>query len=291
MSTSLHFILKRKLGIVLNLLCGFDHLIANNESQVTQLTPNIVQNPNPYLLYATYSESGRLRSSELLYLKSFQDRGWNILIISNSKLEVEDFVVAIRKNRGRDLGGYRDGLSMLNNLGIRPVTLLLSNSSIIVNPEKIESFMNGIESRIKDMSGSNALSVMTVSHQFSPHIQTYFLLFHNFDKYSDSVTHIFQHLMRNWKFKRTAIFFGEKRLLDYLNNVPLTIDVLHNSYVLSANKSFLKIEEINPSIYFWKEILNSEYSFLKRNIVSKKNHKSIDIEQVKKIIEKWEKIS
>jgi hypothetical protein len=55
--------------------------------------------------------------------------------------------------------------------------------------------------------------------------------------------------------------------------------------------SFFKIEEINPSIYFWEEILNSEYSFLKRNIVSKKNKKSVDTEQVREIIEKWEKIS
>jgi hypothetical protein len=97
--------------------------------------------------------------------------------------------------------------------------------------------------------------------------------------------------MRNWVFKRTAVFFGEKKLLDHLKNVPLIIDVLHNSDVLSANKSFFKIDEINPSIYFWEEILNSEYSFLKRNIVSKKNKKSLDIEQVREIIEKWEKIS
>ena len=67
-----------------------------------------------------------------------QKQGYSLLIVSSAKICDEDFQalqsiawkILLRPNYGYDFGGYRDGFRTLDELGVKPDTILILNDSV-----------------------------------------------------------------------------------------------------------------------------------------------------------------
>ena len=79
-----------------------------------------------------------LANSILVTCEFLHKLGYSVLLVSSTpirkydlqKLQSITWKILLRPNYGYDFGGYRDGFRVLNNLGIKPETVLILNDSI-----------------------------------------------------------------------------------------------------------------------------------------------------------------
>jgi hypothetical protein len=181
-----------------------------------------------------------------------------IVVINTStkflKIDKREFPTLLRPNRGRDLAAFRDVLQLTKNVGLNSTVILL-NSSCFWSAEKL---MNVLSQQIN----RSAINFMTDSYQGTYHIQSYFLTIPF--NYLDMTRDFFNNNIRNWKFKRTAVIMGEKKLHKYLSELSIPINALYPATLLEK-RTGLKKSNTNYSKDCAYELLKMGAPFLKKS--------------------------
>jgi hypothetical protein len=181
-----------------------------------------------------------------------------IVVINTStkflKIDKREFQTLLRPNRGRDLAAFRDVLQLTKNVGLNSTVILL-NSSCFWSAEKL---MNVLSQQIN----RSAINFMTDSYQGTYHMQSYFLTIPF--NYLDMTRDFFRNNIRNWKFKRSAVIMGEKKLHKYLSELSIPINALYPATLLEK-RTGLEKSNTNYSKDCAYELLKMGAPFLKKS--------------------------
>lgn len=258
--------------------------------------PEISREPNSkYLIYVHWSKDLKPFPGELKLLNEFKSKGIEPVIVLNldsnhvstSVMEAWGSVSEIilcRKNRGRDLGGYRCGWESIRHTN--PCEVYYLNNSIVWLPSKTTSFVKSITEKTGELIG------ITDSEIPTRHIQSYGIATKNLgvEKFGVCVSHL-----KNFRTKQAAITFGEVRLLDHymdflkdtsvlypyeellqrsLHHRMTIEDILYNKLptlqrvdtILQASKNGTPL---NPSHFFWLELYETGFCGVKKDLFKK----------------------
>jgi hypothetical protein len=274
------FTAKRRLvyavGSVANLLLKIDHITANSKSMIKSVEGKIVSSQN-LAIFATYSERP-LDEFDLQVLSDLRSSGFGICIVVNVKNEVHTNysnyadVVIKRKNIGLDIAAIRDALRILGSDWNR---IVLLNDSVIW-PKN--NFPNVIAA-VLDFDGINEVLGLVDSYQRSHHIQSFFLSANHY-----TAKELFEAYMsiRNWRFKRSIVTFGEIPIKSNLQRIGVNFQPLisykelESNLILSGASNSDEVEIIdfikrgiplNPSQHLWRMLLHNEFGCVKRSLI------------------------
>lgn len=274
-------------GSFLNWLSFLDH--ATSRKKPVVIVPQIeVQEHSIFVSFAHFSSNQKLDNDDrgtVDQISSLTDH----FVISTNKPELMDFVqeekVAIqRKNRGFDLAMHRDVLIALKKSSIWPQYLILTNNSL--NWEGSNGFREQFQAcvRLSNDSGTNII-FMTDSMQPKYHLQSYFIFANTSGDEAQKMIYRTFSKCRNWRYKRTAVFFGEKQLITRISKSTATsvmFPILTLLTLFLKNNSILpeKIYRIarivNPNQHLVKEMLELGAQFKKKPRTTRKT-KSISL--------------
>ena len=271
-------------GNFLNWLSSIDHI--SSSKQPVMHVPRIqVREHSTFISYAHFSANQQLESSDretINQIASFTDE----FVISTNKPELmgflQDHKVAIQKrNLGFDLAMHRDVIHALNRSKIWPQYLILTNNSLIWDkPDGLkEQFQECV--RFSSSSGANII-FMTDSLQSSYHLQSYFIFVDTSGIEARGIIYKTFSRCRNWRNKRTAVFFGEKRILTRLatsTDIRVMFPIFSLLELFAKNDSVLqeKINQIariiNPNQHLVKEMLELGAHFKKKRRSTRKTER------------------
>ncbi len=265
-------------GSLINSVLWFDHITSRRNELTEGIETFSDNNAKKAAIFATYS-GRKFDDSDISVLSTLQNKGYSVFLISNGiKGDVGVCQSLIskyiwRQNYGFDLGAYRDAFHYLNH-DVEQV--LLINDSVYWPPDRFREMLEILELGVKD----GGIIGITESFQRSKHIQSFCFLVAG----SDSLSSFAQALaiIKNWRFKRTAVTFGELRITKYLN--------AKNQCVLSVHPYVQVVESwrqakfvgpdtdkildllsknvtLNPTQHFWKVIFTAPGGFLKRSLI------------------------
>ena len=199
-------------------------------------------------------------------LKELRDRGFKILLVSNSKLSVEfNFwlvkrvdILIVRDNIGRDFGAYKCGFLYLNSEGyLKKISnLLLLNDSIIFPIIDTKYFWNRFLNIKSDLVG--------VYENFFPkyHLQSFFLLF-NFNLINSEHLLLFWKKYANWNSRRHVIYSGEVKLSQFLKKKGFKLSALVNATIFKNFENIIK-KSIRP-LYIYQPLKKiNRYNFIEK---------------------------
>jgi hypothetical protein len=166
-----------------------------------------------------------------------------------------------RANRGRDIGAQRDFLSVLKSARLQPQSVTFINSSMAWSPKGLRKLITGI-------SKSRSVYFPIVSYQPVVHYQSYFIFIPSC--YLQSVTSVYMDQFRNWRFKRSVVCLGEKKLAKLFDEKAIETATVISE--LDANKLGMNFDfKANPSLKFGEAIYNSgKFPGLKRILLSQR---------------------
>lgn len=130
------------------------------------------------VVFAHYDRRGRVHDYVHYYLLALRRVGYEIVFVTNSPRLEQQAIAALRpicaliirrQNRGYDFGAYKDGLSLIGNLGAFD-ELILANDSVY-GP------FHDLASVLARCDGSASVWGITDSWSKRYHLQSYFLLF------------------------------------------------------------------------------------------------------------------
>jgi hypothetical protein len=242
-----------------------------------------IQEHSTFISYAHFSSSQQLETSDretINQIASLTDQ----FVVSTNKPELMDFLhdekVSIQKrNLGFDLAMHRDVLHALNKSLIWPQYLILTNNSLIWDsPNGFKEQFQECE-RFSNTSGATII-FMTDSLQPSHHLQSYFIFVNTSDNETQELIYSTFTRCRNWRLKRSAVFFGEKRLLTSLGSMPRTSvmypivalwELFTKNRKLLDKHSNLKVEFLNPNQHMVSEMKRMGARFQKKPRLTKRN--------------------
>jgi hypothetical protein len=269
--------LSNKIGKVLSHFLIFDHLLSGQKNLSTNKNMLQVASKN-VLLYATYTNDDMTMSEEKLLI-SLEQYGYTVVVVNNGLFRFEKWNHLNRKNRGFDLAGIRDAMQLFDG---KPNEILILNNSVIYNTEKTLELIKNAK-KWADASNKEIITC-TDSHQTKYHLQSYFFI--GIGKGVDDLLTAYK-TMKNWKFKRSAVFYGEMSILgkiqsqksNHLVLFPYTDLIKVASKKSDLNKSIRKKiernEAINPTQDLWMELIEFGAPFIKKNRLVKINTKNI----------------
>jgi hypothetical protein len=164
----------------------------------------------PTLFYAHFSNSGKLDKNDLALLDAAMVSDWQVCLISNSPLKPEpnDFHSTMwRRNRGRDLAGFRDAIRVHANLSNE---VLFINSSLLWT---VESWNNLLSLFRESREDADVLGVVD-SFQKRWHIQSFAYYFKPSFMQSGQAFDVWRKCY-NWRSKRLVVKYGE---IGFVNN-------------------------------------------------------------------------
>ena len=173
------------------------------------------------VIYGTYSKNGKLRNDEILLIKELSKQNY-VVVVQNgleldSSLHLLNCSFILRKNVGRDFGMLRDVFQFID-IPSSGQNLIWLNSSCVWNGNDLQKLI----SRERSYQSADIIS-MTDSWRGGHHLQSFFYFVH-----SDSVEAFKEFFnfgnVKNWRFKRTVVFFGEKKLSNYLKRAGLNLE-------------------------------------------------------------------
>ena len=259
-------------------LAVFDHLSSGKQNKLfSQIS---MGKQDKIAVLATYPrEDTFLNIVEIAKVLTKHD--FSVVIIDNSEhcVDLSDEDLSIyhlkRKNLGFDLASYRDAVSILPE---QPSELLFMNDSIIWDSIKLDEFIDKIR------LNKNGIYFPIKSRQPYDHFQTYFIYIKGKENLPN-LYHWFQTL-RNWRDKNAAVLFGELKTWKYFSSSANAIlsekdcFELFDSGIINSTEyeSKLKIVKmraskidirLNPSHYYWKEMIMLGFPGIKRDLVEK----------------------
>jgi hypothetical protein len=273
--------LSNKIGKALSYLLIFDHLLSGKKNLSTSNDTLQVARKN-VLIYATYTNENLTTNEEEL-LFSLEKYGYTVVIVNNGLFRFEKWHHLNRKNRGFDLAGIRDAMQLFDG---KPKEIVILNNSVIYNTEKTLELIKNAK-KLADASNKEIVTC-TDSHQTKYHLQSYFFI--GIGKGVDDLLTVYK-TMKNWRFKRSAVFYGEMSILrkiqfqksNHLVLFPYIELIKVASKKKDLNKSIRKKIErnvaINPTQDLWMELIEIGAPFIKKNrlvkIYTKNNNRQL----------------
>lgn len=236
-------------GSFLNTLLYFDHITSSAKSLIYE---DIRIEKKRIAIIATYYPE-RAGYVQQLH-KNIQDAGFQVIRVRNSRSRFVSTSEISRKNAGFDLGIFRDVLRQVY-LDMEPGSryeILYLNDSMRYEQGTIEEIL-----RLSKAKQPNTIYSLLESFQRGWHLQSF--LFY-IDADYESVTKLLSitNRFRNWRYKRTAVHYGERSLPKYLKEAGLLgkalfpIDTLIQ--VQSGAKNSLDHADVNPTYSLIREL-------------------------------------
>jgi hypothetical protein len=269
---------KRSLAVIsLPLLVAVEIFLKNYGSpqkSVLKFNIDLGNEPLRVAVYATYPVGTKTAEIEMM-ISSLKKLGYFVFLVTNSDVFIPFSSHAsahlIRRNRGRDLGAYREVFEFLKGAVIEEI--LLVNDSCYWNEDGLIETVNHARKLDCDVAS------ITISNQRTRHLQTYFLMIK--PSATLAVMQFFELRIKDWKLKRSIVTFGELKLTKWLENRGLRCCALFSESIAIHNLercttitldereaiNIIKVRlHINPSQYFWK-ILWDDFGFVKKTLI------------------------
>jgi hypothetical protein len=275
-------------GSIINWLLWLDHLTSKRNELTEGIQIFTEENLTKVAIFATYS-GRKFDNSDISVMSTLRTRGYSVYVVSNGdKAEIELFDSLIskyiwRKNFGYDLGAYRDSFLHLNH-DVEQV--LIINDSIYWPENRFDEMLEILELGVND----GGIIGITESLQRSRHIQSFCFLV----KGKNSILNFEKALgnIKNWRYKRSAVTFGELKFTKYLASLNQEVKCIY-SYeqilknwrlasfvgpdVAKINHLLSKNVHLNPTQHFWRVLYMAPGGFLKRSLIEKNPAKLMDV--------------
>ncbi|ASY24331.1 putative rhamnan synthesis protein [Candidatus Nanopelagicus abundans] len=255
-----------------------DHFCSDSENQEIYVNAKDgTFNEARIFLYVKYSNDYKFTKMETLLFEKVSFEGLKVYIVVNSDLpkpfEFSRYPSIVRKNLGFDLGAYRD---FTKRLGPNCQRLVIINDSLLWNP-------NSFLEIVRNIGDKDGISFFTNSFQPRKHYQSYFVSISGQEAFLE-----FQNWMkqiRNWRSKFAAVSFGELRngkilskvsviypyedLITTLKKEQLSQDKKESSRTDFVQRQVLAKKSLNPTHFFWRELLEKGFPGIKKDLVSR----------------------
>jgi len=248
--------LRRIGGKILYLFCFLDQISSSQTNLLRKFTPEKkIDYAKKICLFIAYEIQNDLGYLNEMF-KEIESLGFKIVIINNTnyqdiKVNVLNRKIYSRGNLGLDLAAARDGFRTISDL---PEELLVLNDSVFYFPGGIKKILGTAERIDSDVVG------LTESFQKIRHFQSYF--FYSKSKVGIDALVLEYENMKNWRFKRSAVRWGEFNFLHNIKeskiNYSFLLDHLQFHKVTNTrcnNSKFFGCRQ-NPtfeaSTYLWK---------------------------------------
>lgn len=196
-------------------------------------------------IYSYYSERPKGIESNILYaLQCLKNRGYHIIFVSTSGLDQDNVMqlsgacdlIVCRSNICCDIGSVKMALSILNerNIYTNIASLLMMNSSVVVDLKQFEDLLIYCESSPEDFTGQ------TQNTEISLHIQSYFIYFAR-----SCLTEVNQ-FFKDFSLKILSLASSKQKYIIKEGEVALS------QYLLSKGKTFdtyIELSELNTFSY------------------------------------------
>jgi hypothetical protein len=257
-----------------------DHGISGNKNQIFNSFGPLRSKSKRLAIFATYG--GReMDRSDLEVLRVLKERKYFVCLVTNSDskniFEASENVdhQIIRKNVGFDLAAYRDAINLH---GTDWESVFLINDSIYWPVGNFSVAISQLENLVDD----STIVGLTDSYQRSYHLQSFCFLasgMNSINRLSGAINKV-----HNWRYKRSAVAFGELRITSNLIAAGAGVSALFSYDTLSTKWQTLndlhedsqKIRKLlqdgvplNSTQHFWRALLGEPGGFLKRSLVSK----------------------
>ena len=260
--------LRRVGGHLFDTLLTLDNFFSNNNSLIRGPISKIDDKSIAFL--AVY----RLERGEYLERCKAELEKCGFLVITIVNTEITELSLPSKKdlrftriNKGFDLGMYRDALRMVNSPHTRNTELLFLNDSIYYEKSTITQIVH----LLREKKEQGVFSLVE-SNQHTRHLQTYFL-YANLNHINLSKLIKAFEKFKNWRCKRSAVSFGEKKILGFLEEEGLPAAGLWSTVDLQimanlgcqycANLSSVASSTINPSTHLIHKLKSVGLDFRK----------------------------
>jgi hypothetical protein len=291
-----------------------DNLTASKRSQIV-ITKDLekLSADKPILIYVHYSKNGLVSEREIHSLQNVRKAGLQVCLVINSsdgeiKLSNQGFFDAqiIRKNRGWDLGAYRDAFKQLKKHSkVTGAPVFFMNNSVIWFPDMIENYFQSALSQKSDIIAGS------ISSEYRIHIQTF--LFGGLTQSGVENLGSWLGLIKNWRMKRTVVRLGElgtnqlfqkqlqiKGLPDQSVLTESGLRKIHSNYTNLTNSIPYEVFQrllrnrdytmaglpLNPSHNCWLELLEEGFPGIKVDLIKSNPSNLFDYEHaISKLLE------
>ncbi len=255
-----------------------DHITSDSENQEIYVNAKDgTFNEDRIFLYVKYSNDYKFTKLETLLFKTVSFEGFKVYIVVNSDLpnpfEFTRYPSIVRKNLGFDLGAYRD---FTKRVGPNCHHLVMINDSLLWNPGSLLEILGSIQS-------NNGIVFLTNSFQPRKHYQSYFISVSSHEGFLELQN--WMKYIRNWSSKFGAISFGELRngkilsqvsaiypyedLVKTLGKAKLSQNKKESTRIGFIQSQVLAKKFLNPTHFFWKELLEKGFPGIKKDLVSR----------------------
>ena len=249
----------RFVGSFLDLLTIVDHKLADNNNHLIELDKHQLQEEyfngsDTVVIYGTFLNSQNLFDDEEILLDKLATK-FPVIKAANCSGEFLLTGWHTRRNIGRDLSLLKDILGVYR-YSLVGKNLIWLNSSCIWDPDKLIEIIESLNN-----SSREVVSGLTDSWLGGYHLQTYFL--HASNRVSGEFIEIFiKTLNRNWRFKRTIVHRGERRLTSALVNGGVEVQAVFPAIRVSPDR-YSYINAYTDELNF---LLELGYPCTKRNL-------------------------
>jgi len=187
--------------------------------------PTLLSPEEKVLIFVSYNSEDSMSASRSKFFDYFTSSGWTILFVENGDVSTSDirnpnFHFIKGNNRGRDLGAYRDLADYMRDYS---GALIFLNSSIFWNMSDIHQIVKKCEELTEN--GADVVG-LTDSYQTGVrHLQSYFFFFSPASVRLGAHQKAFLHV-KNWKFKRAIVRYGEIPILTRLQQLGFHVSVI-----------------------------------------------------------------
>lgn len=273
-------------GVILNRLYALEYIFHNCRNLLINNNQALTIMKKRVAIIAVYSNDESLDSNILEVMNTLQSLGYHLIVVNNGS---SDFVPAyesttflMRINKARDLGAFRDALTIIDRDEVEELILL--NDSVFWNSKKLYNIL------LLNLQAQKGIFSLVESQQRKKHAQSFFLLAKNSEGSSSNTEIIFETLLalRNSNVKRNIVNFGEIRISENAQRKNIEIQCFYsyerivsevkkqfsqNQQFREQNKIILRVKneiKLNPSIHFAEVLLDMGAPFLKKSIFQEK---------------------
>lgn len=242
-------------------------------------------------MFHHHDTDGYLPSTWLNYLCLAQQSNWQVIVTTpflridlSEYLSASGVLVVKRFNIGLCLGAYRDISVLIESSGLSKSisSLVLMNDSCLLvrSPKSLLDHLEYFHHKYSDVSPT--LAGLTDSFERSDyHLQSYFLYANNALLSHKAWSRFWFNLQINCS-KDLLIASGEIGLSQILlsNGVSLRpyyslVDCLVSSSNFAdelVQHNLFHLNDINPSLFLWRSLLNNGFPLLKKSLLFNRDH-------------------
>lgn len=298
-----------------------DYIFSSNKNLTLETVLNKPLNGSKLLVYAIWSKDGLPSSSDEIFIESFRNQGFDVLVSLNADRKTRKKLkstsseiwnrlasaLLIRKNSGRDMAAYRDAFRYLTKNNLDYSQIIFANNSVIWLPSKLENFVSTLNRQI-------GVSIFSATESFQPyqHAQTFLI---GASESGQAQMRMALNKVRNTSLRSTSVIYGELKLnRDLRKNGLISVPMFSYSQVftkaltslwseeVSNSSSELRIHRIkniiraeahgqalNPTHFMWLELYELGFPGLKKDLVFKNPSRIFDVPLIAFFLEEQDK--